>query len=1285
MTLLDRFTHKYQLSKTLRFELIPQCETGKFIKEKGLVQKDETLAEDYKDVKKYIDEYHKRFIENALKDVKLKNLQSYYDAFINPEKEKKVLDKTSEALRKEIAELLKGNPTTDEKELVEEKVPQFLKQQGRDAEAKKVLKFKGFTTYFKGFNDNRRNIYSDKEQSTAIAYRAVHENLPKFINNMRTYEKLKDQIDFSEVETQMKDELTENKLTDIFELDYFNNCLTQSGIDRYNAILGGKTDDKGKKTQGINEEINLFRQKNNLTGKQAPLLAPLYKQILSDKISSSYIPENFKTANELIRGVRDYYEIEISRFEINNERKNVLDEIETLFVKKLNAVNYDLSRIYIRNAFINAVSQQIFGTYSVITSALNTFIEKEYKTKKEKEKQQKKIYYSIEEIEAALKAYLKETEIENKEKREEVLRQANPILQYFNSLTASIETAQGKKEKVNVIIYFRQKHETVQTALNREYENNSELILEKKAVAAIKDYLDSYLHILHFIKPLFVAPPKKDESEMPDKDAAFYNEFEELFHQLDSFVLLYNKVRNFLTQKPYSEEKIKLNFENVSLLKGWDVNKETDNTSVIFRDNGFYYLGIMDKNHNDILEKGKYPNLNEGEDFYEKMNYKLLPGANKMLPKVIFSEKWIRFFNPSDKLLENYEKGTHKKGKVFSISDCHALIDFFKASLTKHEDWKQFNFQFSPTSSYHDISGFYREVEHQGYKISFEKVSSKYIHQLVAEGKLYFFKIYNKDFSPHSKGKPNLHTLYWKELFSEENLKDVVYKLNGEAEVFYRKKSILNKTIHRKGEAINNKNPENSKRSSSFDYDIVKDKRYTEDKFHFHVPITLNFKSGDVFKFNDTVNRALKENPEANIIGIDRGERHLVYYSLINSKGKIIEQGSFNEIKNKHNGISYKTDYQKSLTEKEKARDAARKSWDSIGKIKELKEGYLSQVVHKISQLMLKHNAIVALEDLNFGFKRGRMKVERQIYQKLEKKLIDKLNYLVFKDREATAPGGILNAYQLAAPFTSFRDIGKQTGFIFYVPAANTSKIDFATGFVNILYPKYENEKQAKEFFQKFESIRFNPDKNYFEFVALHNNFVMDEKAKLEKDRGWTICTHGRERWYYNTKSKSSRNEEPYLCADVTENLKELLNKQSIDFENGKDIKESIIEKCTASFFSSFIWNLRLLLQMRYCYKDANGEEIDYILSPVYDDINKRFFDSRQAKEAEPKDADANGAYHIALKGLLLLKRISGDKNVLKLNKNDKLDLSISNKEWHDFVQMKAFKISKAHRQFLLL
>src|SRR3989338_8576181 len=677
--LFNSFTKKCQLSKTLRFELVPQGETEKFIKKNGLLKQDKDRVDDYRKAKKLIDEYHKDFIEHALSGKQLKKLQAYYDEFTallgKPAKERdtRVLSNISEALRKEIAGWLKDNPIKDEKKLIKEIVPNFLKSKDRNDDAALVLKFKGFTTYFGGFNENRRNMYSAEEKSTAIAYRIVHENLPKFISNMKTFQRLTEnhKIDFLEVETQMNDELDGNKLKDVFSIDYFNQCLTQSGIDRYNTILGGKTDSRCAQIQGVNIKINLFGQKNNLKSKDAPVLARLYKQILSDRTSASFLPEKFETAKELIASIREFYEKAINGFIKNNERKNVIDEIESLFNKKLNPTDCDLSQIYIRNIFISAVSQQIFGSYSVITSALNAFIDKTYKTKKEKEKQQKKSYFGIAEIEAALKAYLQETEIENKEKREEVLKQANPVLQYFNSLTTSIEI-NNKKEKANVIVRFRQQHEAVQSVLNKEYGNNSELIQDKNAVAAIKDYLDSCQHILHFVKPLFVVPPKKENAELPDKDA-FYSEFDELFEQLKSVTPLYNMVRNFLTQKPYSTEKIKLNFENVSLLSGWDVNKETDNTSVIFRKDSLYYLGIIDKKHNKVFHDIPASSDN---DFYEKMNYKLLPGANKMLPKVIFSDRWIEYFNPSKELIEKYKKGTHKKGEIFSLSDCHALIDF---------------------------------------------------------------------------------------------------------------------------------------------------------------------------------------------------------------------------------------------------------------------------------------------------------------------------------------------------------------------------------------------------------------------------------------------------------------------------------------------------------------------------------------------------------------------------------------------------------------------------------
>src|SRR5690606_5520383 len=115
----------------------------------------------------------------------------------------------------------------------------------------------------------------------------------------------------------------------------------------------------------------------------------------------------------------------------------------------------------------------------------------------------------------------------------------------------------------------------------------------------------------------------------------------------------------------------------------------------------------------------------------------------------------------------------------------------------------------------------YREVSHQGYKLHFENISEAYINQLVDEGKLYLFKIHNKDFSQHSKGRANMHTLYWKALFDPENLKDVVYKLNGQAELFFRKASIEKDkmVVHPAHEAIENKNPNKKKATSTFDYE----------------------------------------------------------------------------------------------------------------------------------------------------------------------------------------------------------------------------------------------------------------------------------------------------------------------------------------------------------------------------------------------------------------------------------------------------------------------------------
>ncbi|QCX53978.1 hypothetical protein FGE20_09660 [Elizabethkingia sp. JS20170427COW] len=59
-----------------------------------------------------------------------------------------------------------------------------------------------------------------------------------------------------------------------------------------------------------------------------------------------------------------------------------------------------------------------------------------------------------------------------------------------------------------------------------------------------------------------------------------------------------------------------------------------------------------------------------------------------------------------------------------------------------------------------------------------------------------------------------------------------------------------------------------------------------------------------------------------------------------------------------------------------------------------------------------------------------------------------------------------------------------------------------------------------------------------------------------------------------------------------------------------------------------------------------SNSEVDYLISPVRNKSGD-FYDSRVADDSLPKDADANGAYHIAKKGLWVLEQINqfGDED----------------------------------------
>ena len=147
--------------------------------------------------------------------------------------------------------------------------------------------------------------------------------------------------------------------------------------------------------------------------------------------------------------------------------------------------------------------------------------------------------------------------------------------------------------------------------MNCEYKGN---LQDDKAIERIKTLLDSIKDLQWFLKPL---AGKGTEGE---RDGRFYADYDELMEKLDIITPLYNMTRNYVTSKGYSEEKFKLNFENSTLLEGWDVNKERDNSGIILRKNGLYYLAIMNKKHNKVFDIGTCPSTGECYEKIRKQN-----------------------------------------------------------------------------------------------------------------------------------------------------------------------------------------------------------------------------------------------------------------------------------------------------------------------------------------------------------------------------------------------------------------------------------------------------------------------------------------------------------------------------------------------------------------------------------------------------------------------------------------------------------------------------------------
>ena len=1330
---IKELTGLYSLTKTIGVELKPVGKTQELIEAKKLIEQDDQRAEDYKIVKDIIDRYHKDFIDKCLNCVKIKkdDLEKYVSLAENSNRDAEDFDNIKTKMRKQITEAFRKNSLFTnlfKKNLIKEYLPAFVSEEEKNV----VNKFSKFTTYFDAFNDNRKNLYSGDAKSGTIAYRLIHENLPMFLDNIASFNAISGtgvNEYFSSIETEFTDTLEEKCLTEFFQIDFFNNTLTQKKIDNYNYIVGV-----------VNKAVNLYKQQHKTV--RIPLLKTLHKMILSDRVTPSWLPERFESDEEMLTAIKAAYE----------SLKEVLvgDDDDSLRNLLLNIDNFDLEHIYIaKDSGLTSISQQIFGYYDTYTLAIKDQLQRENPATK---KQRENPNFYDERID---KLYKKEGSFSIAYLNRLVDTKEHITINEYYRLFGSYCREEGKRKDD-----FFKRIDGAYCAISHLFlGKHGEIAQSDSDIELIQKLLDAYKGLQRFIKPLL------GHGDEADKDNEFDAKLRKVWDELDIITPLYDKVRNWLSRKIYNPEKIKLCFENNGkLLSGWSDNQTES-------DNGTQYGGYIFRKKNEIGEYDFYLGISADaklfrrdatigyeDGMYERFNYyhlkpktllgksyigkykedsnavlsafdaaitklqlekKLVPKDNEKVPTYLkrFKQYYADFYQilMNDDIVVNAYKRENSQ-------DSEEVLSAFKNAVTKlHLEKKLVPKDNEKVPTYlkrlkQKYANFYQILMNDVNVVDAYKSMKQHILATLAslirvpaaielaaqtdldidelideimnlpsesfgyfpvataaieeankreKKPLFLFKMSNKDLSyaaksseglRKSRGTENLHTMYLKALLG---MTQNVFSI-GSGMVFFRHKTkgLAETTArHKANEFIANKNKLNDKKKSIFAYEIVKNKRFTVDKYLFKLSVKLNYSQPNNNKIdvNSEVREIISNGGIKHIIGIDRGERNLLYLSLIDLKGNIVMQKSLNILKDDHNAKG--TDYKGLLTEREGERQDARRNWKKIANIKDLKRGYLSQVVHIISKMLVEYNAIVVLEDLNPGFIRGRQKIERNVYEQFERMLIDKLNFYVDKHKDANETGGLLHALQLTSEFENFKKSEHQNGCLFYIPAWNTSKIDPATGFANLFDTRYTNAVEAQKFFSKFDEIRYNEEKDRFEFEFDYDKFTQKAHGTRTK---WTLCTYGmRLRSFKNPAKQYNWDSEVVV---LTDEFKRILGKVGIDIhENLKDAICNLEDKKDLEPLMQF---MKLLLQLRNSRK--NPEE-DYILSPVADE-NGIFYDSRSCGDTLPKNADANGAYNIARKGLMLIEQIKNTEDL------DTIKFDISNKAWLNFAQQKPYK-----------
>lgn len=543
------------------------------------------------------------------------------------------------------------------------------------------------------------------------------------------------------------------------------------------------------------------------------------------------------------------------------------------------------------------------------------------------------------------------------------------------------------------------------------------------------------------------------------------------------------------------------------------------------------------------------------DDVYEAFSDKNIRGqqASKGLPKNSLSIKEIKdafekntfdecvlisekFLTPVKCTREIYEIAKNKlatneavKDKIITeeekLNNMYKLIDYYKAFMKSHKDYAIIDLKLKDTKEYTSLNEFFNEVDAQGAKFTWFSVDAEDINKMEEEGSILLFAINQKSlYSDNPKGYGKVFL----SIFNDKNFEKVENYLGSRFSIFYRKAYLDARVTHPKGSmAVNKKdvngdsipgdiycelnNYYNGKIHKEllsdtaklyvnnnlvschpFNQDRIKDARYTRDQYVLSMSYEKNIDVANTMGALDFNKYLFPDINKCNVLTIIRGVKDLLYYTVFDKDGNIIEEKSLNVI----DGI----DYGKKLDELSKERNNSKSdSWIYDKEVANYKKAYIDFAITEITKKALEYNAYIVVDKLGKKFKDKMSCIDNQIFKLFEDRLVSRLSDLSIGENKYVQLAKIPKAGEITSSL--------QNGILFFISVVNIKKMDPTTGFVNLFNTNNISRLSEKtDFLSKFDSIKY--EKKYGGYVCEFDYKNFKTRYEAEKTK-WTLLAAG--------------------------------------------------------------------------------------------------------------------------------------------------------------------------------